>query len=186
MSRDIDLIPKDYTTGRNVQRKGGIWIVIGVLALLAVLGMHLTMASRLGKLEASVSPLRERVLSMRAWEAQVDPLARRLEDARDRYRLVTKLTDEPFMEGLIADLAGAAGEGLWLQELRVEQGESEGGQRYGMQISGVASSNADLIIFMAALSASEHVDGLALNISKTVRNSEDVAHIDFEVAGNLK
>lgn len=186
MNREVDLIPSDYALGQRVQRRGVVWILIGSLAMVAVLGGHLSMRARLAKLEATVSPLRERVVSMRGWDSQIGPLARNLQEALDKYRLVKGLTAEPFWGGVLGDLSSAAGDGLWVDQLSVDRQEEERGQRYVTRITGTASSNLNLIAFMAAFSASEHVVDLTLDAAKVARDPEGIEHIDFEMEGSLK
>lgn len=191
MSEKIDFVPDEVHTARVIRKRVGQCLV-GALGLLgAVTLASFALGLQNSRVEAKLSPLRERVEATRSWQDRVEPLATKLEETIDRQRAMSHLMKGPRWAPVLGDLSDAMHDSLRLTQctLSLEQdsnSEEEGATLILMRISGVAVSDVDLVEFTSRLSRSLHLSELRLDMSRRLTDSETFGMVEFEMAGAVR
>ncbi|MFC1736052.1 PilN domain-containing protein [Candidatus Hydrogenedentota bacterium] len=193
MNRQIDMIPEEHFESRLIRQRFMKWLALSITVSAAVLPLGLLTRMNAAKLERSVTPLRESVVSMQGWAGKVAPLADKLQTALGQQSAVKGLLNEPNWCGLFSDVSRAVDKELWLTDLNVrketrskEDSGDENREVMLINMSGIAPSNFEVLEFMRRLSESNHLGRLDLKISKMPRFSEDNPSVEFEVRGELR
>jgi hypothetical protein len=198
MKSSVDLIPREVRAEQTVHKRILGWIAVGVAVVVAVLLVASSLWVRLGKLDAQVRPLRERVAAMEGWDQKMAPLADRLQSARQRQKIVGRLLKEPFWSGLLSDLSVAAGEKLLLGQVTItkelvnkepvankepDAKDKLQSEIYKVLISGIAPSNGELMSFMTQLGSSKNIKSISLEQSRVSQEKEKQGMVTFEIHG---
>jgi len=190
MTHTVDLVPDNHRVSQAVWKHSVVWVVVGAVAVFAVVLITFALWFRIARLEETVTPLRERVASMRPWENRVGPLTRGLQAAYEKNQVVGRLLVKPFCSELLSDLAQATSDQLWLTQVDITpQSRTEEEQKrevFVMSITGASTSDLELIRFMTALTQSEHVSGLDLEMSRAAKSGEGVAVVEFGLRADLQ
>ncbi len=192
MSHCIDLMPEEYQTARAATKRLYTRLCAGIVVLIVLLLLAASLHEKARLLQAKVIPLRDRVASMRVWEAQLPAARQRLEYALKQQSTTNMLCHEPFWSGLLSDLAMASGKNVRVTQLSVTRDASDidadgkGIDQFNMFIAGEAASRSDFIEFMSRLGASEHVREIALEVSRNVESELNYGMMEFSLRGTLK
>ena len=186
MGHNIDLIPTDHLVRRAVRKRIAGWVAISAAVILSVALVAFSFQAKVSALDSQVEPLRQQVLAMVEWEQKLAPLAGKLKTARERQQVVENLLNEPSWSGLLSDLAGATGKGLWLTRAtatkeRVSEEQNDEHEATVMTLSGMSSSSLELMRFMTRVGQSRNVSALSLEKSLLSQVEDTPEIIEFEL-----
>lgn len=190
MTQKVDFIPPEHIKARK-GRQRLLRAFVGVLAVFAVeCGLLILARGQAARVDASLMPLRESVAAMKEWEARVEPLMSGLQEAHEHQSALQQLAQGENWVGFLKALADSANERIWLTDCRLRTEVNPGGdgetfETSRMVLSGVATSDVEIIEFMSMLSDSPVVESLRLETSRTSSIEGRKGMIEFAMAGTL-
>ena len=190
MTQEVDFIPSEHIKARN-GRKQLLRASVAVLAVfLLECGLLVSVRGQAARVDASLIPLRERVAAMKEWEARVEPLVSGLQDAHDRQSTLDGLAQGDNWVSFLNALSESTNERIWLTDCRIRTevnpgGDGETSETSRMVVSGIATSDIEIIEFMSSLADSPFVKSLRLETSRTSSVESRKGMIEFAMAGTL-
>jgi len=191
MNKKMDLIPNDTRINRVILKRVIGWVIVSASVLGGVLLMAVYMQRQVLWLDSRVLSLRQQVNALEEWDQGLAPLADSLSTAYGCQVVVNELLNEPFWSGLLADLSFASRETLWLNQFTLTKDEvsmPDGTRREValMVVSGLASSDKELMRFITRFSDSEHLTSLTL-AQATIPNDTELKDMrEFELHGTVQ
>ena len=190
MTQKVDFIPSEHVKARDA-RKQLLRASVAVLAVFAVeCGLVVLVRGQAARVDASLMPLRESVAAMREWEARLEPLMAGLREAYEHQSTLQRLAQGENWVGFLRALSESANESIWLTDCRirteVDRGDDgETSETSRMVVSGVATSDIEIIEFMSSPADSPFVKSLRLETSRTSGVENRKGKIEFAMAGTL-
>lgn len=190
MTQEVDFIPSEHVKAR-IRRKQLLRASVAVLAVFAVeCGLLISVRGQAARVDASLIPLRESVAEMREWEARVEPLTLGLQEAHEHQSTLQRLAQGENWIGFLNALSESTNERIWLTDCRIRTevnpgGDGETSETSRMVVSGVATSDIEIIEFMSSLADSPFVKSLRLETSRTSGVESRKGMIEFAMAGTL-
>lgn len=190
MTQKVDFIPLEHVKARK-GRKRLLRASVAVLTVFAVeCGILVSVRGQAAEVDASLKPLRERVAAMKEWEARVEPLMSGLQEAYKHQSTLQRLAQGENWVGFLNALSESSNERIWLTDCRIRTevnpgGDGERSETSRMALSGLATSDIEIIEFMSMLADSPFVESLRLETSRTSSIESRRGMIEFAMAGTL-
>lgn len=189
MTQAAELAPEEYRVQRGARRRLIGHLVVGA-SILAVAMMISNIVRRdTRRIWTEIQPLRAEEAEMLLWDAQVPLLTEEASEWKVRGQQLRDLVHQPYWCGILEDMAGAAGERIRVDSMRVlaeTQDKKEVGKaplRYQLQLAGEALSDVDVVSFLSALSSSPRIKELRLDQFSASGDSDSTGTILFSMTG---
>lgn len=187
MNRDVELLPEEYFARGVYRKRIVLWALASIVLTAIVCGAAYLQAERVARLEEENVPLRQSVDTLKGLGDQVASLAKDLEVAAGRQRVVEGLLEKTQWSALINEVAKATDGQLWLTEFRISEivsyDSDEDANTSSIEMRGVAPSNLEVSQFMRRLSISGHLYQLQLNSSHAPRSQDGNSKVEFGISG---
>lgn len=190
MTQKVDFIPLEHVKARK-GRKRLLRASVAVLTVFAVeCGILVSVRGQAAEVDASLIPLRERVAAMKEWEARVEPLMSGLQEVYEQQSTLQRLAQGENWVGFLNALSESSNERIWLTDCRIRTevnpgGDGETSETSRMALSGLATSDIEIIEFMSMLADSPFVESLRLETSRRSSIESRRGMIEFAMAGTL-
>ena len=200
MKKQVNLLPDSYVQRARVRRIVRLWLIVaaGAVWIFVLALAHFEQRAR--SVESEVKPLRQRAQRMEEQTTELQRLLRDLRDVRARevqarqYQLAFgELARNPFWSGVLAEVAAASSDGLWITrlELRASEGRTAGGplpaaSTARASVSGQAASSSEVAAFVTHLERSRHFSDFDLAASEALSGAEETTAVEFKAAGGLR
>lgn len=190
MKQSVNMMPDEYFATVIVRKRIAAWVAIAVLAVVGSMALSYPATVRAKHKLSVLEPLRQNVASMEKWGERIPSVTTSLRAARTQQQAVSELLNEPFWNGLLADMAAATNGELCITQLDITKHVIDAGGKNKkteipvVTISGMAPGNAEVIQFMQRLSGSEHLKSLELEASRaSSKGREEGLTLEFTIQG---
>lgn len=191
MTQKIDFIPAEYEQARKRRDRLFRGVALGFTISGIVFILATSIRLQVVQANTKVEPLREQVASMRQWQERVGMLSEDLRGSIEHQAALDRLTQGANWVDFLDAMSDASNDRVWItdcrltrEEEKLEDGVSRSTSR--LALSGVATSDVEVIELMAALSASPYVEDIRLETSRTSSARETLGMIEFAMAGTLR
>lgn len=189
MTQAAELAPEEYRVQRGARRRliGHLAAGASILAIAMMISNAIRADTR--RIWTDIQPLRAEEAEMLLWDGQVPLLTEEATQWKTRGQQLHELVHQPYWCGILEDLAGAAGERIRVDSMRIlaeTPDKKEAGKlplRYQLQLAGEARSDVDVVSFLSALSSSPRIRELRLDQFSASGDSESTGTILFSMTG---
>ena len=190
MTQKIDFIPAEFLRARKRRARMFRGVAVGFLISGILFALAVAVRLQVAHASTTIAPLRDSVASMREWQVRVEPLSERLRDSLENKEALGQLTKSASWVAFLDALADATNERIWITECRITREEYNRDEETQptiarLALSGIATSDIEIIELMAALSAAPQVHEVRLETSRTSSVHETLGMIEFAMAGTL-
>lgn len=189
MTQAAELAPEEYRVQRGARRRLLGHLVAGatILAIAMMISNFIRADTR--RIWTDIQPLRAEEAEMLLWDGQVPLLTEEASEWKNRGQQLHELVHQPYWCGILEDLAGASGERIRVDSMRIlaeSPDKKNAGQvpiRYQLQLAGEARSDVDVVSFLSTLSSSPRIKELRLDQFSANGDSDSTGTILFSMTG---